>query len=406
MSGPMSGPGLGLQLPQNLYPSELQNAPYDLPANRQALAPGQELPIPRGDWILSLGMYCILEYLDPVTGVWTYGASASGNAGGDIVVSSDGFNVRAANRTGCPVGGIVNTYGSGYVQASTTISVTGGGGSTWVPIVGGQLTMATSTIVTANAGAGYGVAPLVFIPAPPPASTNPNGIGGVQASGYCTIASGTVSGFTFTNPGAGYPSIPTPVIYPNPTDPNINTGITQATITFSLTGSGSITGVLCTNPGAPLSTPNNITLTVSGAGTNATVSAIMMQTITAASLTGGSTIAGASVSALVTTVNGYPLSAGPATPTSGTITNGPTYLLLGARPRPAQIALTVGAAGTLAAQTGTLYDSGLFYSVPTPIVMGLTNLAAAVVGTIVGSSTIALTMGSKADIITLQPLRP
>jgi hypothetical protein len=42
--------------------------------------------------------------------------------------------------------------------------------------------------------------------------------------------------------------------------------------------SGSITGVLCTNPGAPLSTPNNITLVLAGAGTNATVSAIAVTT--------------------------------------------------------------------------------------------------------------------------------
>jgi hypothetical protein len=262
--------------------------------------------------------------------------------------------------------------------------------------------MATATIVTANAGAGYGVAPLVFIPPPPPPSVNPNGVGGVQATGYATIASGTVSGFTFTNPGAGYPTIPVPVIMPNPTDPNIASGITQATISFSLTGSGSITGVLCTNPGAPLSTPNNITLTLSGAGTAATVSAIMMQTITAASVVGGSTIVGAS-GAAISSANGEPLSAGPATPVYGTIVNGPEYLLLRAIPRQAGIRTVIGAAGTLAAQVGTIYDGGLFYSPPAAILNTLNSLAG--VGSIIGTSTIVFTMGSRPDIITMQPLR-
>ena len=395
MTGPMAGPGQGLFPTQSLYPSYLSNAPLDNPSNRVTLAAGDQLPIPRGDWIISLGMYCILEYFDPFTGTWVAGASSSW--GGNTIVSSDGFNVRVANRTGCPVGGIVNSYGTNWVQASTTIAVVGGGGSTWSPIVGGQLTMTTATIVTANAGAGYGVAPLVFIPPPPPPSINANGVGGVQASGYATIASGTVSGFTFTNPGAGYPTAPVAVVMPNPTDPNIASGITQATINFSLTGSGSITGVLNTNPGAPLTTPNNITLTVAGAGTGATVSAIMMQTITAASIVGGATIAGAT-GAGVTSSGGEPLSAGPATPVYGTITNGPEFLLLRGIPRPAGVKL-VASAGVIAAQVGTLYDSGLFYSPPTG------GYVLSALGALTNGSTIVFTMGSRPDIVTMQPLR-
>lgn len=406
MTGPMSGPGIGLFPTQSLYPTYLNNAPLDNPSNRLTLAAGDQIPIPRGDWIVSCGQYCILEYFDPFTGTWIAGASAAWMAGGVSLVSSDGFNVRVANRLGCPVGGIVNNYGAGgYVQASTTITVVGGGGSTWSPIVGGQLTMATATIVTANAGAGYGVAPIVFIPPPPPPSINANGVGGVQATGYATISSGTVSGFTFTNPGAGYPTIPVPVIMPNPTDPNIASGITQATISFSLTGSGSITGLFCTNPGAPLTTPNNITLTVTGAGTQATVSAIMMQTLIAASVVGGTTITtSGTVAALVTSVGGEPLSAGPATPVYGTIVNGPEYLLLRAIPRPASVKLTIGAVGTLAAQVGVIYDGGLFYSPATPILSYLSSVLAPA-ATVTGTSTIVLTMGSRPDIITMQPLR-
>jgi hypothetical protein len=419
-AGPMSGPGVGLQLPQNLYPSELNNAPYDFPSQYVGLAAGDALPIPRGDWLISLGSYCVLQFDDPVNspGCWSIVASAAWDAG-LIYVQSDGFNYRIANMTGCPVGGLVNNYGAGgYVQASTTIAVTGGGGSLWQPIVGGQLTMTTSTIVTANAGAGYGVAPLAFLPAPPGPSNNANGVGGVQATGYCVIASGTVSGFTFTNPGAGYPTgTYTIQCLPNPTDPNITTGITLATLTFSVTGSGSITGVLCTNPGSPLATPNNITLTVSGAGTQGTVSPIMCQTVVNTSVIGGSTLSSGSVSALLTSVGGYPQAAGPATPITGTITNAPVYLTTGsvsagatnyglwARPRPLQAVLTLGAVGTLAAQVGTIYDGGLFYGVPTPVMVAGSGLLTAATGTVIGSSTITLTMGPRPDFVMMQPLK-
>ena len=420
MPGPMSGPGVGLQLPQNLYPTELGGAPYDFPSNYQCLPAGDQLPIPRGDWLVSLGSYCVLQYLDPVNGIWTIAVTAAWDAG-LLYVQSDGFNYRIANMTGCPVGGIVNAAGSSWVQASTTIAVTGGGGSTWQAFVGGQLSMTTATVVTANSGAGYGVAPMVMIPAPPGPSTNSNGVGGIQATGFVTIASGTVSGFTFVNNGAGYPSGTTYSVQclANPTDPNITTGITLATLVFSVTGAGSISGVVCTNPGAPLATPNNVTLTLSGAGSSATVSPIMCQTVVSTSVVGGSTIVGAgTVSALLTSVGGYPQSAGPA----GSITGGnsltPAYLLTGdvkiggaggyglwGRPRPLQAVLSVGGTGTIAAGTGIIYDGGLFFGVPTPILSPFGGLLTAAASTITGTSTITFSMGSRPDFVLLQPLK-
>jgi hypothetical protein len=421
MAGPMSGPGLGLQLPQSLYPSELGGAPYDYPSNYVALAAGDAIPIPRGDWLITLGNYCVLEYLDPVNGIWTLASTAAWDAGLQYV-QSDGFNYRISNRTGCPVGGLISHPGSSYVQASTTIAVTGGGGSTWQPIVGGQLSMTTATVVTANAGAGYGVAPMAFLPAPPGPSTNSNGVGGIQATGFCTIASGTVSGFTFVNNGAGYPSGTTYTIQclPNPTDPNINTGITLATLVFSVTGAGSITGVLCTNPGAPLATPNNITLTLSGAGSNGTISAIMCQTVVSTSIVGTSTLANGTVAALLTTVGGYPQnSTGSGLSITGANSLTPTYLLTGDvkvggaggyglwnRVRPLQAQLTLGATGTLAAGTGIIYDGGLFFGVPQPVISGVgAGIILAATGTIIGQSSITFSMGSRPDYVLLQPLK-
>ena len=392
MSGPLSGPGIGLSLPQALYPSELQNAPIDAPTNRVALAPGQVLPVPAGDWYLGLGSYLVAQYLDPVTGVWAMGASAAWT-GSLYFVKSDGFNWRIANLTGCPVSASITNYGAGgYVQGSTTISVVGGGGSLWQPIIGGQLaTTGTFSLNISNIGGGYGVAPILLIPPPPPASNNANGVGGTPASGWVSISSGTINGVTLTNPGAGYPSAPVCVLVTNPTDPNISSGITQGAVAFSLTGSGSLTAVLCTNNGAPLSNPANITLTVAGLGTQATCVANVLQTITKGSITGGGLGYG-TLTALLTTVGGGP--------NAGSIVNGPDFLNLAFRPRPAQVGLTVTNAGTLGVQAGTIYDGGLFLSTPSAIIAA--GQFAGATGSITGP-TVVLTMGSVADIAIVQP---
>lgn len=416
MNQPLSGPGQGLSLPQFLYPTSsipspgnasVANYQYDTGTNRVALNAGQEMPIPAGDWYISLGFYLVLEFLDPITGVWSIG-STGGQRSGSTFVKSDGFNVRIANRTGCPVGAAILVSGSGYTQASTSIVVTGApagvGGtalSTWVPIVGGSLSISTTTIVTANAGAGYGIAPIAVIPPPAPAANNPNGVGGLPASGYFTIASGTISGFTFTNIGAGYSGTTFNVVgLPNPTDPNIATGITLGTVTFTVSAAtGPITGVLLTNPGAPYQagSVNNISLTVSGAGTSASINPIMCQVLTTASIVGGSTLSTASGTfAFITTGGGYP--------NAGSITQ-PDSVFIGGEPRPAwaAVALTGGAIGpgTLAATTATIYDGGFFYGTPLPIL--LTSGSTAGTGTVTGSSTIVLTTGPKQDVAVIQP---
>jgi hypothetical protein len=374
MVGILAGPGQGLQYPQNLYPSELAQSTYDASSNKVALAGGQSLVIPAGTWIITEGMYCVLQFLDPVTNTWNMASSAAWEPGHRIVIS-DGFTVRIANLTGCPVAATIIQYGSGWVQSSTTVTVTGGGGSTWAPIVGGQLGNATVTA----AGAGYGLAPIVFIPPPPNNETNPNGIGGIQASGWAAIASGTVSGFTFNNPGAGYPTAPTVVVVPSPFDPNLATGITAATITLQTVGAGSITAVLCTNNGNTL-TPGNLTLTPAGVGSNATIAPVFMMTCVTASVTGTGTNWGGSG---LTTTGGVP--------SVGTITNGPDFLHLSFKPRPLQATVTVTGSGSVAGQVGTIIDGGLFEGTPT--------------GSIPVGSTLALTMGTTQDIVVIQPYK-
>lgn len=393
MTQKISGPGLGLPPPQNYYPSMLQGAAQDPSSARLALAAGETFVVPAGEFWVNTGMYCLLQYLDPVTNVWSMGANAAWNGGHQFVVS-DGYTTRLANLTGCPVSAVITQQGGGWVQASTTITAVGGN-STWVPIIGGALAVVGATL-TSN-GAGYGIAPLVMIPPPPPASNNANGVGGIPAAAYAVIASGTVSAISFTNPGAGYPVAPTPVIVPSPFDPNINTGITAATLAFSLTNSGALTGALCTNPGAPLSTITAITLTIAGAGSNATLVPNILATINAATVTGAGSGYG-TLQALLTTVGGAP--------SVGTITNGVDALRLAWRPRPAQVGLTVTAAanGTIAAQNGAIYDGGLFQlsGGVAPNYVILTQPLTATTQAYVGA-TLSLTYGAIPDIVTIQP---
>lgn len=392
MSQPLSGPGLGLPYPQNYYPSQLQNAPQDPSSNRLALAAGDTFVIPAGDWYINTGCYSVLQYLDPVTNIWSMTPTAAW--GGALqFIKSDGFTTRIANLLNCPVSAVITQSGGGWVQSSTTITATGGT-STWLPIIGGALAQVGGTMQ--SVGAGYGIAPLVMIPPPPPAANNANGVGGVQASAYCVISSGTVSGFTFSNVGAGYPSAPTAVVVPSPFDPNLATGITAATVAFSLTNAGALTGVFCTNPGAPLSASNAITLGIAGAGTNATLVANVLTSVTAVTVSGAGSGYG-TISALLTTIGGAP--------SVGTITN-PDLSGLAWRPRPAQVGLAVTAAanGTIAAQNGTIFDGGLFLQSTTTapnfvvIAQPITAATQAYV-----AATIALTMGTRADIVTLQP---
>jgi hypothetical protein len=389
MAQGLSGPGVGLPLPQNLYPSYLQNAPLDTPTNKISLAAGDALIVPAGDWLVDAGSYCVVQFLDPVSNTWRAMPSSAWN-GGFQFIKSDGFTIRVANLTGCVFNIVPTAYGSAYVQASTTATVVGPANVTAAPIVGGQLTLVGGTLT--SVGAGYGMAPLVFIPAPPPPSNNANGIGGIQATAYTGITSGTVSFISFTNPGAGYPSAPIPVIVPNPADPNINVGITSAVAAFSLVGSGSITGCLVTNNGSPLPDNSlaNVSVVLAGAGSSGSLVANVLQTVKVATVVGTGLGYGTG-NALIGSAGG--------SGSAGTVTNGPEVLGLNFRPRPANITLAVVGSGSVAAQVGSIVDGGLFLSAPVPVV----SINPAATGISISGATVSFVMGSRPDIITLQP---
>ncbi len=397
MTQGLGGPGIGLPFPQGYYPSQLQGAAQDPSDNRQALAPGESFVVPAGDFLIGLGGYLVVQYLDPVTGVWSMGSGSAFNRGVNFV-KSDGYNVRIANMTGCVVGTVIVNAGSAYVQSTTTLVASGAGFQTGVavptfaPIIGGALGVnGTFTLAVPTVGAGYGVAPIVMIPPPPSANVNPNGVGGIQATAYAVLgASGSITAISLTNPGAGYPSAPVVTVVPSPFDPNLSTGITQASVSFSLTASGSITGVLCTNNGGPLINGSlaNFTITIGGAGSSGSITGIVMQTVVSSSISGAGVGYGtAEVGA--TTIGGVPA--------TGAVTANPESLRLAWQPRPAQLGITPANTSVSVGSAAVVYDGGLFLGTPTLIVGTTTGIAAP--STI---ATLALVMGSRPDIAIIQ----
>ena len=387
---PLAGPGQGLPLPQNLFPTQLTNAPADISTNRLALSPGDSFVLPAGDWWITMGSYLILQYLDPVTNTWSIPAGAPWTRGMSFI-TADGFTCRIANLTGCVVSASIMNGGTNYVQATTTLTVigsfqTGVAVPTLLPIVGGAVGLSTGTfsLYIPTAGNGYGIAPIIVIPPPPPAQANANGVGGIQAEAIAILGSGgSLSSVSMINAGAGYPTAPIGVVVPSPFDPNLATGITNASVLFSLVSAGAITGALVTNNGGPLINGSlaSVTISVGGAGASGSLTANVMQTIITASISTVST--GFSGVGIIATGGGGPL--------QGSITNSLNFQLLEFEPRPANITGTLGTLGN-----GVIYDGGLFESAPAVFPLpgaGATNTV----------GIITPTMGSRPDVAHIQP---
>ncbi len=366
----ISGTGVGLPAPQYLYPSELNpvNTPLDMGNNYQSLAPGNSVAVPAGSFYISPGPYCVLQFLDPVTGIFRGLSSARLKT---HYVISDGFNYRISNLTGCAVAAVVTAGGSSYAAATTTIS-SSSGGSTWQAVVGGMVSLSTIN----NAGSGYGIPPMLFLAAPP--------VGGVQATGHTTLTSGTVSGVTLDNVGGGYITAPAAVIVTSPYDPNIAATIVPATVTMVLVGSGSIAAVLCTNPGNSISAAPTLTVASTGSGTGASVTALRLQTFVSATVSSAGTWTGG---AYLTSLGGN----GGATPQWTNPEINQTNFI----PRPMEVSLL---GNTSISSVGTIYDGGLFLSAPT--------LAVSPVGGAIApasTATVTATYGGVADTVLIQP---
>jgi hypothetical protein len=362
-----------------LYPSDIGAllAPYDYATNEVQLAAGQTLPLQDQATYVGLGRVCVLQFFDPVTQIWRIHPYVSAARQGIIHANADGFNYRVANLTGCPVTGVVTAAGSGY-PANTTVTASAGG-STWVPIVSGGVSISSITA----AGAGYGVAPIVFIPAPPPP--------GICATADATITGGSVTAITMRNWGGGYPTAPLITILPNPTDPNLIAGsaITNATALATLQGAGSIMGVLCTNPGAPQASAPTLTISGTG-GSGASITALLMQTMTGASVVSG----GASIASGVFTGFGNGAGATANTQFPNPFIDGTIWI-------PRQATGTLATSGGSITSISTITDGGLFLGAAALIAVSSTGGLTA--GANASAASLTSVMGSTTDTLFIQP---
>lgn len=375
----INGPGVGLPFPQPLYPSNLNGTALDVNSNYIGLPPGGSIVLPATNGmgiIVDTGAVSTLEWLDPVTGVWRLDQRTSN---GQQHITSDGFTRRVSNLTGCVVAAIIAGGGSLFAQATATIT-SNVGGSTWQAVVGGSLSVSTITA----AGSGYSIPPILHITLPP----SP----GIPATGYCVLTGNSVTTVSLVNFGAGYLTATVgAAILPSPFDPNAGT-ITQASVTIILNAanSGAICGALCTYNGGPLSTISALTLTAAGgSGTGATITPLVMQCITSASVVAG----GGGFGDAAMPGGGFTTGGGGTTSVSA-IAN-PAIEMTNFKPRQGQLSFTSSALGSLSAPVVT--DPGLFLTAPTVLLSSGGSIP-----TTLASVTVA--MGNLNDTIMIQPL--
>lgn len=348
--------------------------------NVETLTAGTTRLLPAGQLIVQTGPYTFMQWFDSVKQAWT-GLSPASETN---VIHSDGSNYRLANLTGCVIDAWLTNAGSGYTSAPT---VAFSAGSATAVAIMGQVISTTVTIV--NGGSNYSVPPRVVIDAPNKGQTSTPGI---QAQGYATITNGVVTSITITDQGAGYGSItgvggfqPTVTLATDPSDPNLTsstTPITPATATLSLTGAGTVNGLIVTYQGVPQTAVPTISFS-GGGGTAAAASAIMAFTVTGQTVSSGGT--GFSTGTMYTTSGGFFNESS----TAYLLTNRPEMLTRNSF----GVANLTGSAIT----SFTIEDGGLFEAIPNPVVI---NANAS------GSSGLVLpapTVGGVTDWIIVQP---
>lgn len=250
--------GVGISLPLN-----------QLGTNSFSLQAGEVFYVPPGYFNLYHGPYSTIQTYDPVLTVWRpIGDDSKGNW---VQVDSDGGNYRIANQTGCPVAAVLSNAGSAYTSAPTIAAAAGS--SSWVAIMGYAI---STTITVVAGGTNYIYPPMVLIQAP--------GSPGICATAYCTLSAGAVSTVTVTNQGGGYLSAPSISVQNDPRDTTGAGGI----LTSALSTAQTVTGVICTNHGIPITSGTAPALTFTGGGgSSAAATVIMDWTVTSYSLGAG-----------------------------------------------------------------------------------------------------------------------
>ena len=350
-------------------------------AQEISLPTGGLYTIPQGQYIVNLGQYSFVQYFDYVSNMWRnlYSPVAGQSA---QIVTSDGYSLRLANLTGTVVGAIVTTGGSGYTNgiytpgqqlgtaAAPTVTVAAGGGTnvaTMNVIVGGVIN--TSVTIT-NGGKNFLRPPTLIFSQPP--------LGGVPASGTCTISAGAINAVTVTNAGAGYTSAPTITVVNHPFD-NTGTGAVL-TVNATLAQSGAVSALTLADPGMGYTSVPAITF---GPASTTAATAIMCFTCTAVTWATPNHSGNGNFGFINSTVVG-----GASTTTNPAITTG---LFV---PRLGYTAMSTTGSPT----TTVINDGGLHQVVPNAVLVNNSD------GTINAATTTTILQGGVTDTSFLLPL--
>lgn len=344
--------GVGISLPLG-----------QLGTNAFELQPGEVFYIPSGYFNMTLGRALTPQVLDPVTNIWR---PIGANGSPFVQIDSDGNNYRVANQTGCAIGAVVTNAGTLYTSAPTVTP--SAGASTWVAIVGGAV---STTVTIPTGGSNYVYPPMVIFQAPPP--------GCIPATGIATISGGAVTGVTVINQGAGYQTPPLMTLLNDPRDTTGSGGTALA----ALTGSQTVTGVLCTNHGTPLTTTPTLAFT-GGGGSAAAGTVLMDQAIASITVTAAGSGYTDGSKQITTTGTGLlsatPIYANPATQQG----------LL----RPVAGLIIPGGSTTFSATGALVVEPGHFYS--------NVGVQAVVTGAAGTGATVTLTFGGISDVFWMQ----
>jgi hypothetical protein len=332
-----------------------------VPSSAFTLSPGGVILVPAGSWSIDAGLYAGIERFDPITGIWRH---AGDQGRGQSFVISDGNNQRIVNRTGCAAGALLTNAGSGYTGVPTVVA--SAGSSVWQAVMGA---LVNTTVTVNTGGSNYIYPPICLISSP----SNP----GIQATAVAAISGGQVTGITITNQGGGYLTPPTINLINDPRDTTGN----GATATLSLTGQGTINGILCVDHGNPLTAVPTLTIS-GGGGSGAAATAIMDFSLTGYTVTtgGAGLVAPAQVWGIPQPVAGTPAYTNPMTQTG----------IVNQR----QGTVTAAVSGGAITATGLLVvDGGHYETVPALGVMqsGVATTAAVLVAA-VGGNTASINM--------------